>query len=147
MNNFFVNMFKKLKSIKHIEIILAVLFGLIILLVYFSSAFSNDNSINKNNYENASTVSAYIAEVEDKLANILSKINGAGNVTVMIMVEKETELDTAILPNISSVIVVAGGANNVWVKLEIIKAIEALLKLSASNIEVLVGNNTSWNLI
>lgn len=142
MSNFFVNMFKKLKSIKHIEIILAILFGLIILLVYFSSAFSGGSSEDKSKYENSSMVSAYISEVEDKLANILSKVNGAGNVTVMVMVEKETQLDTTTLPNISSVIVVAQGANNIWVKLEIIKAIEALLRLSSANIEVLVGNSS-----
>ncbi|MDD2227437.1 MAG: hypothetical protein PHH71_02530 [Clostridia bacterium] len=142
MSNIFSDLFKKLKSIKHIEIILAILFGLIILLVYFSSAFSNsDTNENKNkNNENASTVSEYVIEVEDKLSTILSKINGAGKVSVMIMVEKETQLETTILPNIASVIIVAEGAGNVWVKLEIIKAVEALLDLSSSNIEVLIGS-------
>ncbi|MDD2445665.1 MAG: hypothetical protein PHX09_02525 [Clostridia bacterium] len=142
MSNVFVNLFKKLKSIKHIEIILAILFGLIILLVYFSSAFSAPDNVKTKTGENATIVSAYITEVEDKLANILSKINGAGNVSVMIMVEEETELETATLPSVASIIVVAQGASNVWVKLEIIKAIEALLKLSSSNIEVLIGNSS-----
>lgn len=88
MNNIFVNLFKKLKSIKHIEIILAILFGLIILLVYFSSAFSAPSNTKTRANENATIVSAYITEIEDKLANILSKIDGAGNVSVMIMVEE-----------------------------------------------------------
>lgn len=142
MNNFFVGMFKKLKSIKHIEIILAILFGLIILLVYFSSTFSANNSNKDYKTENSTVVSAYISEVENKLENILSKINGAGNVAVMLMVEQDTQIDSAVLPKISSVIVVAQGANDVWVKLQIIKAVEALLRLSTGNIEVLVGNSS-----
>jgi len=135
-------MFKKLKSIKHIEIILAVLFGLIILLVYFSSTFSTDNSNNDYESDNSTVVSAYISEVENKLENILSKIDGAGSVTVMLMVEQETQIESAVLPTISSVIVVAQGADDVWVKLQIVKAIEALLRLSSGSIEVLVGNSS-----
>ncbi|MDD3397558.1 MAG: hypothetical protein PHR96_03360 [Clostridia bacterium] len=142
MSSFFVNMFKKLKSIKHIEIILAVLFGLIILLVYFSSTFSTDNSNNDYESDNSTVVSAYISEVENKLENILSKIDGAGSVTVMLMVEQETQIESAVLPTISSVIVVAQGADDVWVKLQIVKAIEALLRLSSGSIEVLVGNSS-----
>jgi len=136
----FSDLFKKLKSIKHIEVILAILFGLIILLVYFSSAFSSDTNKNNKNNESQSTVSEYVIEIEDKLSTILSRINGAGKVSVMIMVEKETQLETTVLPNIASVIIVAEGAGNVWVKLEIIKAVEALLDLSASSIEVLIGS-------
>ena len=143
MNNFFANLFKKLKSIKNIEIILAVLFALIILLIYFSSSTSNSFTNNKSENNNLSAISIYTTEVEEKLTNILSKINGAGNVDVMIMTDNNIDEKEDSIPNIKSVIVVAEGAKNVWVKLEIVKAVEALLNLSTSNIEVLVGGNSS----
>ena len=143
MNNFFANLFKKLKSIKHIEIILAVLFALIILLIYFSSSTSNSFTNNKSENNNLSAISIYTTEVEEKLTNILSKIDGAGNVDVMIMTDNNIDEKEDNIPNIKSVIVVAEGAKNVWVKLEIVKAVEALLNLSTSNIEVLVGGNSS----
>lgn len=44
-----------------------------------------------------------------------------------------------ILPKINGVIVVASGAKNTKVKLEIIKAIQAILEVPLANIEVLVG--------
>ena len=44
-----------------------------------------------------------------------------------------------ILPKISGVIVVASGAKDTKVKLEIIKAIQAVLEVPLANIEVLVG--------
>jgi len=140
MNNTFSNLFKKLKSIKHIEIILAVLFALIILLVYFAG-FSNKTSDTGDTDSTNTTISAYTLEVEQKLSNILSKISGVGDVNVMIMVENSTEFNTEILPTIVSVVVVAEGAENVWVKLDIIKAVETLLKISSANIEVLAGDS------
>ena len=144
MNNFLSNLFKKLKSIKHIEIILAVLFGLIILMVYFSSTSSSSTN-SQTNYEDESlsAVSAYTQEVEQKLTNLLSKIDGVGAVDVMIMIDEKTNLETEALPTITSAVVVAEGARNVWVKLEIVKAVEALLNLNTSNIEVLVGGGKS----
>ncbi|MDD4815806.1 MAG: hypothetical protein PHQ62_01530 [Clostridia bacterium] len=140
MNSTFSNLFKKLKSIKHIEIILAVLFALIILLVYFSG-FSNTSNTTDDTKSTSTTISAYTLEVEQKLSKILSKINGVGNVDVMIMVEQSTNFNTDVLPSIVSVVVVAQGASNVWVKLDIIKAVETLLKINTANIEVLAGDS------
>ena len=138
MSNFFSNLFIKLKSIKHIEIILAVLFGLIILLVYFSS-ISADKQEQTTQSEVSSTVSNYATNIENKMEQILSKINGVGEVNVMIMLEDSVSSEGDTMPTISSVIVVAEGAENIGVKLEIIKALETLLKLDAGNIEVLIG--------
>ena len=137
-NSTFSQLFKKLKSIKHIEIILAVLFALIILLVYFSSISGLSNDTQDTTSTNTA-VSAYTIEMEQKLSNILSKIDGVGDVDVMLMIENSTNFNTEVLPNIISVIVVADGAENVWVKLDIIKAIQTLLEIDCANIEVLAG--------
>lgn len=140
MNNLFAGMFKKLKSIKHIEIILALLIAVIILLVYFSS--SGSEKTQKTITTSTTSASIYTQEIEEKLANILSKINGAGDVSVMIMLANQTELETTKLPDISSVIIVSSGAKDVKVKLELIKAVESLLNLNTKSIEVLEGG---WN--
>ena len=139
-NSTFSQLFKKLKSIKHIEVILAVLFALIILLVYFSSISGLSNDTQDTTSTNTA-VSAYTIEMEQKLSNILSKIDGVGDVDVMLMIENSTNFNTEVLPNIISVIVVADGAENVWVKLDIIKAVETLLKINSANIEVLAGDS------
>ncbi len=44
------------------------------------------------------------------------------------------------LPKIKGVIVVAQGANNVQVRLELLKAVQAVLEVNAQNVEVFVGN-------
>lgn len=131
----FSGILKKLKSIKHIEIILAVLLGLIILLVYFSSTGSA--STTKTPHITTQT-NTYLSEVENKLENLISNISGVGKVSVMVMGDTNDEDDET--PKILSAVVVATGANDAFVKLEIIKACEALLQIKASNIEVLVGN-------
>ncbi|MDD4110137.1 MAG: hypothetical protein PHS54_01135 [Clostridia bacterium] len=165
--------FQRLKSIKHIEIIMAVVLGAIALLIYFST-FSGGT--NKTAYESTSTTE-YIALLESKLSSVLSQIKSVGNVSVMITLssgpeyiyatneEEKTNTNTSggstttstttttepiiisndlvvikeIMPTVGGVIVVASGAGDTGVKLEILKAIQALLDVPQANIEVLVG--------
>ena len=133
--NKFSGLWKRLKSIKHIEIIIAVLFALIVLLVYFSTT----SSLGSAKTQNLSLGASYATQVEAKLENLLSKIDGAGKIDVMIMCESEGVQTEDQIPNIKSAVVVASGASDVFVRLEIIKAVEALLKIDAKNIEVLKG--------
>lgn len=166
--------FQKLKSIKHIEIIIAIILGAIALLIYFST--SSSISSNNNTYKSTNT-SEYAVMLESKLSNVLSQIDGAGNVSVMVTLssgpeyiyatnieEKKntnssensttTSITTTsapviisndivvvkeIMPSVGGVVVVASGAGNTKVKLEILKAIQALLDVPQANIEVLVG--------
>lgn len=131
----FSGILKKLKSIKHIEIIIAVLFALIVLLVYFSST----SALSTKTVQTASSSANYATQVETKLENLLSKIEGAGKIDVMIMCESDGVQSEDAIPSIQSAVVVASGASDVFVRLEIIKAVEALLKIDAKNIEVLKG--------
>ena len=126
--NKFSGLWKRLKSIKHIEVIIAVLFALIVLLVYFSSTANPEA-----NKQNISSNSTYASQVEAKLETLLSKID------VMVMCESEGVQPEDQIPSIKSAVVVASGASDVFVRLEIIKAVEALLKIDAKNIEVLKG--------
>lgn len=168
--------FQKLKGIKHIELIVAVVLGAIILLIYISSLQSN-NTTKQTSTQSITSISEYSAFLENKLANVLENIEGAGNVTTMITFESGTEyiyatneetktntntssdsttstttstsspyvknnqglLVKEVLPKISGVVVVASGAKDTKVKLEIIKAVQAVLEVPIANIEVLVG--------
>ncbi len=113
-------LFQKFKSIKHIEIIIAVIFAVIVLLIYLSSV----NPV-KRTQSSAST------NLEMRLESILSDIEGAGNVSVLIN-NTDNQID--------GVIIVASGADNVFVKMNILKAVETVLKIPTAQIEILVGN-------
>ena len=170
-----VKIFQKLKGIKHIEIIFAIILCAIIVVIYLSSLGKNDNR--QTSSQNFTSISEYSAFLENKLANVLGNIDGAGNVSAMITFESGTEyvyaqneesktnsntsassttstttttsspyiknneglLIKEILPKISGVVVVCSGAKDTKVKLEIVKAVQALLDVPIANIEVLVG--------
>lgn len=163
--------FQKLKGIKHIEIVIALVLGAIILLIYISS-LSNGTS-KQTSTQSITSISSYSNFLENKLSNVLSQIEGAGNVSTMITFESGTEyiyatneetktntntsqssttttqtttkqpnedlLVKEVLPKISGVLVVASGAKDTKVKLEIVKAVQAVLEVPISKIEVLIG--------
>lgn len=119
-----IPLFQKLKNIKHIEIIIAVIFAVIILLIYLSSISSTKSltSTSKNQ-----------TQLEARLSSILEDLEGVGNVSVMINYYDEEQTS-------AGVVVVASGADNLKVRLEILKAVETVLNLPTTNIEILVGN-------
>ncbi len=176
---------EKIKKIKHFEIILVILLALIILVIWFwdwgsdASASSNDSLLNTSDKDD------YAAMLETKLSSILSEINGAGSVSVMVTLDGSTELILAytkdenknstenttssgttsktetintstspiiinssgsstplvlseILPSIKGVVVLAEGANDIKVKLDILKAVQALLGVTSSQVEIFV---------
>ena len=46
-----------------------------------------------------------------------------------------------IMPPVKGVVVIAEGAGNVRVKLDLLKAVQALLSVSSSQVEIFKGNN------
>lgn len=178
--------FKKLKSIKHLEIVVAVILGAVALAIYFgsstsgvSSGTSSEQSGTKIVYTNASD---YSKELEDKLSKAISTIKGVGSAVVSVVLSSSSELIIAknvvetskkevgsngvitenitkeetplivsqsgkneplilleILPKVAGVVVVAQGANDVNVKLNILSAVQALLQIPSGNIEIIEG--------
>ena len=130
----------KLKNIKHLEIILAVIVCVIIVVAFvLYSSKSNSSSAN----------SAASTNVESRLENILSKINGVGNVKVMIYYENSlnnSESNSINFTNgfssssksqeIKGVIVVAEGASDMNVKVQLLRAVETILSINADCIEI-----------
>lgn len=116
-----ISWFEKIKNIKHFEIIIAVIFGIIIFLIYLSSTNST-----QNNTQSTQT------EFETRLSSILDDIEGAGKVSVFV---NTNENDV-----VTGIIVVASGASQIKVKLDMLKAIQTVLSVPTANIEIIVGN-------
>jgi stage III sporulation protein AG len=162
----------KFKSIKHIEIIIAVVVGVVICLVYllFVTSSKNDNS-QENSTEDYTSAVEYVDWLENKLCNVLSKIDGVGDVNVIVTLQcgftyeyaKDTETKTTtsggaettiktetvilvsnepvvvkeIYPVIKGVVVVAEGAENFSIKMNILSAVETVLEVERENITIL----------
>lgn len=168
------NFIEKIKNIKHIEIIVIVVFCAVLLLIYTST-------FNAKTTEKITTTTLtteeYANYLENKLSNVLGHIQGAGKVSVMVTLScgveyvyatnteevtnaskdasKTTKSEDLImvslsgksspvvvkekLPKVSGVIIVASGAKNISVRLELQKAVKALLDVETNNIEILVG--------
>ncbi len=187
--SFFSNLpfFKKLKSIKNIEIVVVVLIICVMFLIYFGTNKENTTSTTKSNNSTIDiqyiSASQYAKDLEGKLEETLSQIQGAGNVSVVITLESSSELIIAktiettkksesvttngtttktenveiiekplivsgkngdepiilleVMPKISGIVVVAQGATDINVKLNILKALQALLTIPNGNIEIL----------
>lgn len=80
--------FKNLKKVKHIEIIIAVVAVAVMLLIYFMS-FAGGAADKKTDV--ATNGISVTAELEEKIADILSSITGAGKVKVLITFSSTVE--------------------------------------------------------
>ena len=180
----FTGLFSKLKKIKHLDIILTVLFIAIILLIYFSTfstsnsggGYSQNNIVSEPSQEQKNTndeLSIYAKTIETKLEDIISQIKNAGKVTVVVGFDGEiekvyayttkteeqpdgTKVETkspvlvtnngqtsplvlqTIMPDINKIVVVSSGAQNTNVKLEILRAVQAIYEIS--NIQIFAGS-------
>jgi len=176
---------KKLKSIKHFEIVVAVVLCSVMLLICFSSTGKSSSSTTSQTQTNSITYtnsSDYARELETKLNQTLSQIAGVGQVSAMVVLSSSSELIIAkssemttkkettssgsivenitseetplvlntngkneplilleILPKIAGVVIVAQGADDVAVKLDILKAVQALFNVENANIEIIKG--------
>lgn len=161
---------KKLKSIKHIEIIILVIFFLILLLICFGGGIintSSNNTIEANTSTYNLTTKEYVEDVENKLKRMLQSMKDVGNVEVMVSVSGNvqimylTDQTTSVsgqttenivlvdskpvvlsekLPEINGIIIISSGAKNTKVKLDIISAVQTLIDIASSKIQVFVGN-------
>ena len=142
---------EKIKNIKHIEVYVVIIFIIVLLLIFFSTSETKSNNKSTINNINKSsntqvTVTSYVDEMETKLENILSKVQGASDVSVMITLDmssssiKDNIVQTNEFPTIKGVVVVAKGVENTQVKMNILKAVQAVIDISTGRIEILSSN-------
>ena len=132
---------EKLKNIKHIEIYVAVIFVVILLLIYLSSAKSKEKI--SSTVTNDSSVTAYIEKMEQDLEKSLSNIAGVSDVNVMITLNvsqlevENSQITMTKFPEIKGVLVTAKGVNNTTNKMKVLHAIQAVIDVTNGNIEIL----------
>ena len=140
---------EKLKNIKHIEIYITLIFAIVLILIFLSSTGGGTKSSNKSYSKSTTsqtTVTGYVDDMETRLEQILSQIQGAGNVKVMLTLDmanatvKDNVIETSSFPSIKGVVIVASGVQNTYVKMNILKAVQAVIDISSGSIEILSSN-------
>lgn len=151
---------QKLKAIKKPEMIIALILILAVIVIFATTFFGEKEEESDGSFE------SWCAAEEKRLAKVLSGIEGAGKVSVMITYESSvnkvyayettsktsggvTTVSEEIVytsgkpllikeeaPKVRGVVVVAEGASDTGVKLAIVRAIMALIEVSPGNIEV-----------
>lgn len=124
------------------KILIVLLIGILLMVIAIpvKDESKNNNSLvglqdtNNDMYTNwlkdyNSDITSYSTFIEQKLKNILSKVEGVGEVNVMVKINEDESIE--------GVIVVAGGGGNGTVSASITSAIEALLGIPAHKIKVL----------
>lgn len=158
---------EKIKSIKNIELYVALVLGVIVLLALFwSSSTKTDKTT-----EDCSDFDAYIAAMENKISSVIEKMDGCKNVRVAISYnavgekgyayETETktvngtvvEVSSLVLvkgeplvlktlpPSVCGVVVVFEGDDNAVTKMKIKQVVVTLLEVSVDNVQVFTHKN------
>ena len=131
---------EKFKNIKHIEIYVAIIFIVILLLIYLSNSGAKET---KNTKTNDSTVTSYINNIERDLEDSLSCIAGISDVKVMITINlndlkvENSNVSMAKFPEIKGVLITAKGVNSTANKMRVLHAVQAVLDVTNGNIEIL----------
>lgn len=156
-----INIIEKIKSNKKIQYFLIIILSILLVVVFVYPSF------NKKKEDVTDDVSKYVLELEKRLINTLKEVEGVGDVSVVITVESgmetilamktttretingvETEEEPVIVngktvvltekyPNITGVLIVAEGADNIAVVSKIQRATTSLLEIEVGQIEIL----------
>lgn len=127
----------KIKSIKHIEIAIAVIAVVIMLLIYFGTSCSPKE---KTGIEQSKSEYDYCTDTVRQLEAKLAQIEGVGEVSVLVNWTTDTEVtntDTVSFPKPEGVIIICEGGNNLSVKLKLISSVASYFGISENKINVL----------
>ena len=145
--------FKKIK----VEYVILVALVAVALMIFIGS------NGNKSDESTSSTVEEYVVLLENKLKNCLSKVKGAGKVDVIIsvsssmktvfatetVVNNSTKKESPVTvggkpvvlkeeyPEIAGVVIVAEGASNISVRVDLLNACETFLSVTEDKIQIL----------
>ena len=120
----------KLKSVKNVEIIIAVVLALVAAVTYFVIAAKGKSKVTSaslNSYK------VEMTESEARLARTISDIAGVGEANVLISRSADGE--------IVGVVVVAKGANDMTNRVKMIRCIEKATGASVDKIEIFEMSN------
>lgn len=164
MKNKLTELIEKFKTSKKLQISLFILVVLVIIVCYFSSLFKHQD---KQQEPQDLSTSSYVEYLESKLMQNLNNLEGVDNASVMITLESGFEyiyatdeeikttstgtltttelvlvsgqpvIEKEIYPTIKGVVVVASGAKDVKVKLNILSVVQTVLEVSNDKITIL----------
>ncbi len=135
------SLFEKIRSVKHIEIVIAVIAVAVMLLIYFGSSC---NSTQISGIQSGNDEYDYCTEVVEELERKLSEIDGVGDATVLVSWSGPTTDDGKTFPKPEGVIIICDGGNNLSVKLKLISSVSSYFGIDENKINVLAkGNKTN----
>ena len=114
--------FVKLKSVKNIEIIIAVLLSVIAITLYFVVSAADASK------EKSKTTIAEMNDNERRVAEMISEISGVGDSRVLITGDAKN--------GVVGVVVIAEGANDMTSRVKIIRLVEKATGASVDQIEI-----------
>ena len=129
----------RIKSIKHIEIIIAVLAIIVMLVIYFCTSTSCSQS-EKTGIQTGGGEYDYYTSVVNELERKLSQIEGVGEVSVLVNWAENAESsdkDEIVRSKPEGVIIICEGGNNISVKLKLISSVASYFGISENKINVL----------
>ena len=148
----FKSIFARLEGLmtkKNIKIILLVIVGLISVILLFGFGSGNSKSTSSNVVTTSSYISTmdYCKIIENKLIDVLSKVDGAGTVSVMVTVDGSPELiyaneqdktsstnssgSTTSSTYSSPIIIDANGSSSALVMTEVLPAVKGVIVVSS----------------
>ncbi len=157
-----ISIIERLKTDKKLQLLLAILVSvLIIAFLVFGFSKNEEGNVSEDK------VLSYVNDLEDRLIKTLSKVDGVGEVSVVITVDSGMETVLAnkttvsgtgdnvkteespiivngktvvvkeLYPKVCGVLIVADGANNISVMKKIQQATVSLLNINVGQIEIL----------
>ena len=148
----FKSIFTRLEGLmtkKNIKIILLVIVGLISVILLFGFGSGKSKSTSSNVVTTSSYISTmdYCKIIENKLIDVLSKVDGAGTVSVMVTVDGSPELiyaneqdktsstnssgSTTSSTYSSPIIIDANGSSSALVMTEVLPAVKGVIVVSS----------------
>ena len=117
------DLYRRVRSVKNIEIIIAAVLAVIAITVYVGLSLSAKTGAN-----GAVALTAEMTDEEKRLADTISRIDGVGSCTTLIT--------TGANKDIVGVIVVAEGASDMSKRIEIIRCVETATGATVDRIQV-----------
>lgn len=132
------SLWESLGNVRHIQWIVVVLLLGVVLLVFAGGLMPKEQEVPA--FADATPAPTPAADgLEERLEAVLSLVKGAGRVRVLVNSRQiaPAGIGEAAQEEITGVIVVADGAQDLMVRLELSRAVQSLLDVPQSNIEVL----------
>ena len=133
------------RSEKKIKIIL-ITGALVILLIALSGLTTEKKNESDNVLFDYNQQKQYEEALETKLSDVLSEIEGIGNINIMITLDSseesifsdnKKEITSVKTPSVRGVIVVCDGGDNIVIKEKVISAVAGVFGISTTRISVI----------